>query len=66
MDCLQCNDLTRVFELRLTGYVEARAAPYYHVSTELAAKKQVDMMRARANLEKHRRACRLALNPKDL
>ncbi len=26
MNCLQCYDLIRVFELRLRGYVKARAA----------------------------------------
>jgi hypothetical protein len=66
MDCLQCNGLIRVFESRLSGYVEARAAPFYRVSTELAARKRVDMMRARADLEEHRLACHLAPYPKDL
>jgi hypothetical protein len=66
MNCLQCNDLMRVFELRLTGYVKARAAPFYRVSTELAARKQVDMMRARTDLEEHRLACHFAPNQKDL
>ena len=66
MNCLQCNDLMRVFEWRLAGYVKARAAPFYRVSTDLAARKQVDMERARTDIEEHRLACPFAPNPKDL
>ncbi len=66
MDCLQCNDLIRTFELRRTGYADACAAPFYRVSTELAARKQVDMMRARTDLVEHRLACHLAPNPKKI
>jgi len=60
MNCLQCNDLIRMFESRLAGYVNARAAPFYRVSTELAARKQVDMERARTDLEEHRLVCHFA------
>ena len=66
MNCRQCNDLIQVFKSRLAGYVSARAAPFYRVSTELAARKQVDMERARADLEEHLRAWHYARNAKDL
>ena len=66
MNCRQCNDLVQVFKSRLAGYVNARAAPYYRVSTELAARKQVDMERARADLEEHLRAWHYARNANDL
>ena len=57
MDCIRCADLERVFEFRLGKYTEARFAAFYLVSTELAAKKQVDMERARNDLEEHQLAC---------
>lgn len=60
MNCLQCDHLIRTFQLRLAGYVKARAEPFYGVSTELAAKKQVDMERANTDLEEHRLICRFA------
>ena len=43
MDCLICKDLERALESRRSAYIEARAAAYYRVSTELAARKNVDM-----------------------
>jgi hypothetical protein len=64
--CLQCKELTRVFEFKLAGYVKARAAPFYRVSTELAAIKQVDMERAKSELEEHRLACHVAADPEDV
>ena len=57
MNCVQCDDLIQVFESRLAGYVKARAAPFYRVSTELAARKQVDMERARNDLGEHQLIC---------
>ena len=66
MNCLRCNDLIQVFKSRLAGYVDARAAAFYRVSTELAARKQVDMERARGDLEEHLRAWHYARNAKDL
>jgi hypothetical protein len=38
-------------------YVEALSAAYYRVSTELAAHKNVDMERAKSDLEEHRLVC---------
>ena len=55
MDCLICRDLERALESRRSAYVEARAD--YRVSTELAAKKNVDMERAKSDLEEHQLVC---------
>ena len=57
MNCLQCKGLIQVFELELAGYVKARVAPFYRISTEVAARKQVDMERARYDLEEHQLIC---------
>ena len=57
MDCLMCKDLERAFESRRSQYIEARSAPYYRVSTELAACKNVDMERAKSDLEEHQLVC---------
>ena len=57
MDCLKCVDLEQAVEFRLSEYVEAHCAAYYRVSTELAAKKNVDMERARNDLEEHKLIC---------
>ncbi len=58
MDCLVCKDLERVFASRWSKYIEARSAAFYRVSTELAAKNNVDMERARNDLEEHRVVCK--------
>ena len=57
MNCLECKDLDRAFQSRLAKYVEARTAAFYRVSTELAAKKQVDMERAKTDLQEHQSIC---------
>ena len=57
MDCLICKDLERALESRRSAYIEARAAVFYRVSTELAAKKNVDMERAKSDLEEHQLVC---------
>jgi hypothetical protein len=57
MHCLKCKNLEEAFESRLSKYIEARSAPYYRVSTELAATKNVDMERARNDLEEHQLIC---------
>ena len=57
MDCSICRDLERALESRLSAYREARSAAYYRVSTELAAHKNVDMERAKGDLEEHRLVC---------
>lgn len=57
MDCLICKGLERAFESRRSQYLEARSAAYYQVSTELAAYKNVDMERAKSDLEEHQLVC---------
>jgi hypothetical protein len=57
MDCTECTNLEEAFEARLSKYIEARSAAYYRVSTELAAKKNVDMERAKSDLEEHLLVC---------
>ena len=57
MDCPICKGLELVFESRHREYIEARSAPYYRVSTERAAYKNVDKERAKSDLEEHRLVC---------
>jgi hypothetical protein len=57
MDCLKCGELRQAFEFKLGKYIEARSAAYYRVSTELAARKNVDMERARNDFEEHQFVC---------
>jgi hypothetical protein len=57
MDCLKCKNLSGALEFRRNEYVEARSSAYYQVSTEFAAKKNVDMERARHDLQEHRAVC---------
>ena len=61
MDCLKCRNLEEAFESRLSKYIEACSAAYYRVSTQLAAKKNVDMERARYDLEEHQFICVYAI-----
>ena len=57
MDCLTCRDLERTLDFKRGKYFEARSAAYYQVSTELAAQKNVDMERAKSDLEQHQSVC---------
>jgi len=57
MACVICKDLERVFELRRSNYLEALSAAYYRVSVQVAAHKDVEMERAKNDLEEHRLAC---------
>jgi hypothetical protein len=57
MDCLTCTNLEQALEFRLSKYREARSALFYQVSTELAARKKVDMERARNDMEEHQLTC---------
>jgi len=55
--CVVCKDLTRVLNFSTNEYHVARAAPFYRVSTEIAAKMQVDMERAKVALDEHVSSC---------
>ena len=57
MHCLICKELDRTLASRRRKYIEARSAAYYRVSTELAAQKNVDMERAKSDLEEHQLVC---------
>jgi hypothetical protein len=63
MSCSVCGSLEQAYEAVLSEYIEARSSVRYRVSTVLAAQKNVDMERARYELEEHRRACASALHP---
>ncbi len=69
MDCLLCRSLEQAYEVERGEYVEARSSASFRVCTELAAQKNVELERARAELEEHRLICvsavrTLALLPK--
>jgi len=66
MNCLECRDLERAFQSRLGKYIESRSAAFYRVSTELAAKKQVDMERAKTDLQEHQSICPFTANVRHL
>jgi hypothetical protein len=57
MTCLVCRDLTRVLKSAHTEYRAACAASFYFVSTQLVARKQVDMERAKTALNEHQSFC---------
>jgi hypothetical protein len=57
MDCSECKNLEQAFESKLSKYTEARSAVYHRISTELAARKNVDMERARNDMEEHKLVC---------
>jgi hypothetical protein len=57
MDCPICRNLERTFKAGLSEYTEARSSACYQVSKRFAAKKNVDMERARYELEEHRLVC---------
>ena len=62
MDCLACTDLKQRYEASLADFTEARSSAYYRVTHRFAAGKNVEMERARFELEEHRAACVSAPN----
>ncbi len=61
MSCPICREMERAFDARHSEYIEARYAAYYRVCTRFAAYKNVDMERARNELEEHRLVCASAV-----
>jgi hypothetical protein len=61
VDCLACKDMERALKLTLANYIAARSAGFYRVCTDIAAKKEVDMERARTDLQEHRLVCPFAI-----
>ena len=61
MDCPICRMLEQAYETGLSEYVEARSSACYQVSKRPAAEKNVDMERAKYELEEHRFVCASAI-----
>jgi len=61
MDCPICRDLRRAYETGLNEYIDAHSSASYGISTELAAFKNVEMERAKSELEEHRLGCVFAV-----
>lgn len=57
MDCPICRDLERAYVARLSQYIDARSSAIYGFSTRFAAYKNVEMERAKSDLEEHRLVC---------
>ncbi|MGA7109993.1 MAG: hypothetical protein WBV28_17905 [Terracidiphilus sp.] len=57
MPCLVCRNLERAFESRSSDYRRARTAAYCRVSTQFAAYQDVEMERAKSDLQEHRFGC---------
>jgi hypothetical protein len=57
MECPICRDQERAYQARLSEYTEARSAACYQVSKRVAAFKNVEMERAKNDLEEHRLVC---------
>ena len=57
MDCPICRDLERVYKADLNEFIEACSSACCRVSKRLAAQKNVDVERARYELEEHRLVC---------
>jgi hypothetical protein len=61
MHCPVCRALERAFDAGFNEYVEARSSACFRVCTEFAALKNVDMERARYELEEHHLVCASAV-----
>jgi hypothetical protein len=57
MGCSICRNLEQAFEAGLNEYIGARSSAGYQVSKRHAAEMNVDMERARYELEEHRLQC---------
>ena len=57
MDCPICRSLERAFESGRSEYIEARLSACFRVCTEFAARKNVEMERAKYELEEHLSIC---------
>jgi hypothetical protein len=63
MKCLVCSNLEQAYLARLGEYIDARSSAGYRVSTRLAAEINVEMERARYELEEHQAVCFSAHRP---
>ena len=57
MDCPICKRLERTLESRRSAYIGASSSAYYRVSTRLAAYENVEMERAKSDLQDHLQVC---------
>lgn len=57
MGCSICSHLERDFASRNGEYIKARSATYHRISTRFEAFRNVEMERAKNELEVHRSAC---------
>jgi hypothetical protein len=62
MPCPLCLNLKLAFEARRNEYIEASSLAYFRVSKKFAAYMNVEMERARIELQEHRMGCLHALN----
>lgn len=62
MQCVLCESLQRTFEARQKEYIETASLACYRVSTKFAAYRNVEMERARLELQEHQAACVAAAN----
>ena len=57
MDCPICRALEQGYAAGLSEYAMARSSVCFRLSTKFAAQKNVDMERARYEVEEHRLVC---------
>ena len=57
MGCPICSTLEKAFEAGQSEYIKALCAPYHQVCKRFAAYKNVELERARIELEEHRMMC---------
>jgi hypothetical protein len=57
MNCPICKNLEQTYEARLRDYAAARSSALYEICKKIAAQKNVEMERARYELEEHRLVC---------
>lgn len=65
LNCPICGDQERAFERLYGEYVEARRSASYRFCTTFAARKKVDMERARYEMEEHEIECTSGLRLTD-
>jgi len=61
MGCSICRNLERALESRRSEYIEVRSSACYRVCTRPAAFMNVDMERAKSELEEHKSLCACAV-----
>ncbi len=62
MYCRLCENLERALEARCREFIEASSNASYSICKDLAAYRNVEMERARAELHEHRMVCLAATN----